>query len=103
MLKNRYHQHRKHCPYFSLYWTAEKDSNKDFSVHIVASKKNVHKRATKRNFAKRRLRAITRDFFKIQSDFYARELIIIAKKEILTCSFLELSLMLNEILRTISK
>lgn len=103
MLKNKYHQHKRHCPYFSLYWSTQKDSDRDFLIHIVASKKNVHKNATKRNFAKRRVRAIVRDFLKVKSHLPVQELIIIAKKEILTCSFLDLTLMLNENLRAIAK
>lgn len=102
MPKNRYHSHKKHCSYFSLYWTTQEDSHKDFLVHIIASKKSVHKQATKRNFVKRRLRAITRDFFKMKPEFPVQELVIIAKREVLTCSFLDLTHMLNENLRAIS-
>lgn len=103
MLKKRYHQHRKHCPYFSLYWTANQEHKNDCVVHVVASKKLVHKQATKRNYAKRRVRAIVRDFFKIQPKIPAQELVIITKKEVLTCSFLDLSIMLNENLRALLK
>lgn len=99
MLKNKYYPHKKHYTYFSLYWAyCPVDEKGDYMV--VASKRGVHSHAVKRNFAKRRLRTVMRNFLK-QKSMPAVTLKIVAKKEILGCSFAELDLMIGSALKVL--
>lgn len=99
MLKNQYYPHKKHCLYFSLYWSSCAENEKGMHM-VVASKRGVHQKAVKRNFAKRRLRTALRNFLKYKS-MPAVTLKLVAKKEILSCSFAELNLMVGSALKVL--
>ena len=105
MRKNCYYRHKKHYCYFSLYYSfiEDKECNTPLShIHIVASKRGVHQKAVKRNFAKRRLRAALNQFLKSNALPENLMLKIVAKKEVLDCSFEDLSFMLGKSLKAIS-
>lgn len=104
MHKNWYYKHKKHSLYFSLYYSfiEPKDQNAPKPhIHIVASKKGISRKAVTRNFAKRRLRAALSQFLKSNVLPSNLTLKIIAKKEVLDCSFDDLSLMLDKNLKEI--
>ena len=104
MPKIQYYQNMKHWRYFSLYWSLGPppvELKLQGDICIVASKKGVHPNAVKRNFAKRRLRAALRNYLKTES-LPKVTLKIVAKREILNCSFEDLNHMLHNTLKALS-
>jgi len=105
MQKKRYHQNKKHCRHFSLYFSffelKDEDTRKP-QICIVASKKGVHKTAVKRNFAKRRLRALLRRFVNSYDLSSSLILKIVANRSILDCSFKELEPIFEKNLKALS-
>lgn len=105
MRKNCYHNNKKHCPYFSLYYSfiesKDQQSLRPY-IHIVASKKGVHQKAVKRNLAKRRLRSTLRQFLKSHELPQNLMLKIIAKRSILDCPFEDLNFLFNKNLKAVN-